>query len=45
QGFSVGPGQTVTLEFRAPQRGAWVIARLAYNGHVEYRRADAENGR
>lgn len=45
QGFSVGPGQTVTLEFRAPQRGAWAIARLAYNGHVEYRRADAEDGR
>ncbi|MER3426796.1 MAG: hypothetical protein C4334_01660 [Pyrinomonas sp.] len=45
RGFSVGPGETTTLDFGAPQRGAWAIARLAYNGHVEYERADGEGER
>lgn len=41
--FVVEPGAETTLFFAAPNDlgGAWAIARIAYNGHVEYLRAEA----
>lgn len=41
-GFAVDPGEEAVVLFAAPDNlgGAWAIARLAYNGHVEYLRAD-----
>jgi hypothetical protein len=41
-GFAVDPGEEALMLFDAPNDsvGAWAVARLAYNGHVEYLRAD-----
>jgi alpha-mannosidase len=42
QGFSLGPGEDTVLPLAklADLRGAWAVARLAYNGYVQYQRAD-----
>jgi alpha-mannosidase len=40
QGFSVPARGEITLKFAANDGDAWAIARLAYNGWVEYLRAD-----
>lgn len=39
-GFAVPPRSEIVLRFPANDASAWTIARLAYNGHVEYLRAD-----
>lgn len=41
-GFAVAPGEETTLLFNTSNDvgKAWAIARLVYNGHVEYLRAD-----
>ena len=44
RGFSVAPNSEIVLNFEignAPQ-AAWKIARIAYNGSVEYKRADGK---
>ncbi|MCU1287817.1 MAG: Alpha-mannosidase, partial [Acidobacteria bacterium] len=42
QGFSVRPNEEIALKFDARNvpENSWSIARIAYNGSVEYKRAD-----
>ena len=44
QGFSVPPDSEITLSFKhgALPEGTWKIARLVYNGNVDYKRADGK---
>lgn len=44
QGFSVPPNSEISIKFDhgiLPQ-GSWKIARLAYNGNIDYKRADGK---
>jgi alpha-mannosidase len=44
QGFSVPPNSEISLKFEHGQlpEGSWKIARLAYNGNIDYKRADGK---
>lgn len=43
QGFSVPPNSEISLKFETGilPEGSWKIARLAYNGNIDYKRADS----
>ncbi len=43
-GFAVSPDSEITLKFETGifSPGTWAMARIAYNGSVEYRRADGK---
>jgi hypothetical protein len=42
-GFSIKPNEEIRLQFPTGDMpaGSWAIARIAYNGSVDYQRADA----
>jgi alpha-mannosidase len=44
QGFSVTPNSEILLKFETGvlPEGSWKIARIAYNGNVDYKRADGK---
>ncbi len=44
QGFAVQPNSEIVLKFETGNlsEGVWKIARIAYNGNVEYQRADGK---
>jgi alpha-mannosidase len=44
QGFSVPPNEEISLKFETGvlPDGSWKIARLVYNGNVDYKRADGK---
>jgi alpha-mannosidase len=44
KGFSIAPDSEITLRFENGNfpAGTWAIARIAYNGTVEYQRADSK---
>ncbi|HEX8288906.1 MAG TPA: glycoside hydrolase family 38 C-terminal domain-containing protein [Pyrinomonadaceae bacterium] len=44
QGFSVKPNEEITIRFETAKlpEGVWQIARIAYNGFIDYKRADGK---
>jgi hypothetical protein len=44
QGFSVPPNSEIAVKFEHGQlpEGSWRIARIAYNGNIDYKRADGK---
>jgi hypothetical protein len=44
QGFSIAPNAEFVLKFETDKlsEGAWKIARIVYNGNVDYKRADVK---
>ncbi len=44
QGFSVPPNSEISLKFETGvlPEGSWKIARIAYNGNIDYKRADGK---